>query len=124
MKFHEIKSESLNLITDYSDSSVSIGNKIINHSSIIFPDSMIENIDLQKVSDFNSRNIKKIYDLSPEIILIGSVGDEKITSPDQFNKFYDKNISVEVMNLHAACRTFNILISEQRKVALVLIFKL
>jgi len=58
MKFHEIKSESLNLITDYSDSSVSIGNKIINHSSIIFPDSMIENIDLQKVSDFNSRNIK------------------------------------------------------------------
>ena len=124
MKFHEIKSESLNLITDYSDSSVSIGNKIINHSSIIFPDSMIENIDLQKVSDFNSRNIKKIYDLSPEIILIGSVGDEKITSPDQFNKFYDKNISVEVMNLHAACRTFNILISEQRNVALILIFQL
>ena len=124
MKFHEIKSEALNLITAYSDSSVSIGNKIINRSSIIFPDSVIENIDLQKVSDFNSRNIKKIYDLSPEIILIGSVGDEKITSPDQFNKFYDKNISVEVMNLHAACRTFNILISEQRNVALILIFQL
>ena len=124
MKFHEIKSESLNLITDYSDSSVSIGNKIINHSSIIFPDSMIENIDLQKVSDFNGRNIKKIYDLSPEIILIGSVGDEKITKPDQFKKFYNKNISVEVMNLHAACRTFNILISEQRNVALILIFQL
>jgi uncharacterized protein len=124
MKFHEIKSEALNLITAYSDSSVSIGNKIINRSSIIFPDSVIENIDLQKVSDFNGRNIKKIYDLSPEIILIGSVGDEKITKPDQFKKFYNKNISVEVMNLHAACRTFNILISEQRNVALILIFQL
>ena len=122
MKFHEIKSDEINLITAYSDSSVSIGNKIITQSSVIFPETLIQNILIDEIDDLKQKKINEIFDYSPEIILIGSVKQQKITGPDQFKNFNDKNISVEVMDLKAACRTFNILISEQRKVALLLIF--
>ena len=56
MKFHEIKSDEINLITGYSDSSVSIGNKIITQSSVIFPETLIQNILIDEIDDLKQKN--------------------------------------------------------------------
>ena len=55
MKFHEIKSDEINLITAYSDSSVSIGNKIITQSSVIFPETLIQNILIDEIDDLKQK---------------------------------------------------------------------
>jgi len=121
MKFHEITSDTLNLISAYADHSVSIGNKVITQNSMVFPESIIENISIQEDRDFQ-KMCKAIFDYCPEIILIGNSNNQKHNMHEKFNIFYEKNISVETMNLNAACRTFNILISEERKIVLILIF--
>ncbi len=63
MKFHEIKSDEINLITAYSDSSVSIGNKIITQSSVIFPETLIQNILIDEIDDLKQKKINEIFQM-------------------------------------------------------------
>ncbi len=84
------------------------------------------------INDINESNLKQIRPLEPEIIILGT-GENHLFLPanlicfdlkekNQVSAFLgvenDKNISlnIECMSTAAACRTFNILASENRKV--------
>lgn len=92
------------------------------------------------INDVNEANLLKIKPLKPEIIILGTGKKHSFLPPnlicfnvageDQISSFLgidnNKNISlnIECMNTAAACRTFNILAAEQRKVvAAILIIK-
>jgi uncharacterized protein len=51
-----------------------------------------------------------------ELILIGSGTPGKMITSEQLIVFYEKNLGVEVMNTQAACRTYNLLANEGRKI--------
>ena len=80
---------------------------------------MIFDID---VLYLNQRIIKKSLDATTEIIaeLVSSEKNKIIVKNAQI-LFIEKKIAYENMNFDSACRTFNILLSEQRKVVLILI---
>jgi uncharacterized protein len=56
----------------------------------------------------------------PEILIISTGEKQQFMHPSTYKKYIDLGIGVEFMNNDAACRTYNILLSEQRKVALFL----
>ena len=58
---------------------------------------------------------------SIEILLIGCGEHTKLIEPNLLADVKNAGISVEPMNTGAACRTFNILIAEDRRVAAALI---
>jgi uncharacterized protein len=63
----------------------------------------------------------RILDLEPEIVLLGT-GARQIFPPGEFGaRFLRKGIGVEVMDTGAACRTYNVLAGEQRRVVAVLL---
>lgn len=55
-----------------------------------------------------------------EILLIGYGKQKVFISLEHINPFFQQNIGVESMDTAAACRTYNILASENRKVAAIL----
>tara|TARA_A100001011_G_scaffold373794_1_gene433629 strand:+ start:11 stop:448 length:438 start_codon:yes stop_codon:yes gene_type:complete len=84
------------------------------------------------ITDVNKVNLAKIRSLNPEILILGT-GNKHFFLPqnllcfnlnqeDQISTFLETNdvakssINIECMSTPAACRTFNILAAEERKV--------
>ncbi len=77
------------------------------------------NEDWHHPADVNACRVEDfqlLLDLKPEVVII-STGNSIIFPPaNALQAFYERNIGVEVMTTGAACRTFNVLASEYRKV--------
>jgi len=69
----------------------------------------------------SSVHMPTLLQIKPEILLIGC-GEKKILIPHQkLANLMSENIGIEVMDTAAACRTYNILAAENRKVAAILL---
>ena len=66
------------------------------------------------------QHLDAIFALNPEVVLIGTGVQQVFLSPQRMMLFYQRGIGVEVMNTDAACRTFNVLVSEGRNVVAAL----
>ena len=73
------------------------------------------------VQDIERRHLEKILELAPEVVLIGTGREQVFLPPEQLMVFYERGVGIEVMNTSAACRTFNVLVSESRNVVGALI---
>lgn len=76
---------------------------------------------VKSVRDIERRHLEQILELAPEVVLIGTGRDQVFLPPEQLMVFYERGVGVEVMNTPAACRTFNVLVSESRNVVGALI---
>ena len=66
-------------------------------------------------SDFES-----LRALDPEVVLLGTGARQRFPHPRLSRVLADARIGLEVMNTPAACRTYNILMAEGRKVVAAL----
>jgi uncharacterized protein len=60
--------------------------------------------------------------LDREIVLLGTGRLLRFPRPELLRPLVQAGVGVEVMDVQAACRTYNILASEERKVAAALLF--
>jgi uncharacterized protein len=84
----------------------------------------MKNHSIAQTDQFEQLTIEsceEILALESEIILLGTGSNIKIPDNDIFKAFFKKNKSLEFMDSHAACRTFNILAAEERSVAAAII---
>lgn len=65
-------------------------------------------------------DFERLLALAPEIVLLGTGARQRMPPPELFASFAGRGIGLEVMDNRAACRTFNLLLSEARDVALAL----
>jgi uncharacterized protein len=107
-------------IRSYEPGKLIINDQTYNQSVVI---SMTELILWQPQSfpDLKSEDFQWIADQQPEIFILGTGEKQIFPSGHLFDLLADKNIGVEVMNTAAACRTFNVLASEGRKVIAALL---
>ncbi|MGL4233491.1 MAG: Mth938-like domain-containing protein [Casimicrobium sp.] len=59
--------------------------------------------------------------LDAEIVIIGSGATHRFPKPEALRPLIEARIGFEVMESRAACRTYNVLLSEGRKVGLLLV---
>ena len=105
-----------NMFTAHGAGYVSVNGRRYEHSLVVVPDQL--HIDW-RVSDFESLNeahFSYLLALQPEILLLGTGAQQKFPHPKLFQTLIEAGISVEAMSTSAACRTYNILMSEDRKV--------
>jgi len=57
----------------------------------------------------------------PEIVLLGTGEQQRFPRPEILRPLTEAGIGVEVMTVQAACRTYNILVAEERRVAAALL---
>lgn len=116
------------VIEKYGDGGFTISGDRHEGSVIVFPENVLtwkaeEGCDA--TTEFfaylyeDDANIAAATDL--DMVLLGS-GKAQQTILEQFNTaFRENNIRVEIMDTGAACRTYNILLSEGRKIAAALV---
>jgi uncharacterized protein len=71
--------------------------------------------------DFTVEDFIQLAILAPEIIVLGTGAKQHFPDYDLLQPLINKQIGLEVMATDAACRTYNILMSEGRRVAAALL---
>ncbi|HCI14339.1 MAG TPA: hypothetical protein DFK12_10415 [Gallionellaceae bacterium] len=61
-------------------------------------------------------NFAYFIDLKPDVLLFGTGARQRFAHPRLYRTLTDAGIAVEFMTTPAACRTYNILVAEDRKV--------
>lgn len=90
-------------------------------SVIITPRSLIRDWPPQRLEDIEEHHFETLIELQPEIVLLGSGGTLRWPEPHLTAALQSRRIGVEVMDTAAACRTYNILMADERNVAAALL---
>ena len=125
MKLHLTTAENNNLITAFGMGHdahfVEINNLQYNHNLIVMADKLILDWPATHFASLNEAHFVQIIGLKPEVVLLGTGEKHQFLHPKIIQKLTEVNIPLECMTTAAACRTYNILMSEGRKVAAMLI---
>lgn len=103
-------------ITGYDDDAITI-NETDYHDSLVFSAGSLHTPwAVNSIEDLNSDNLQVIFDLNPEVVLLGTGKQQRFPDPKILAQFGQKGLGLEVMDNGALCRTFNILVAEGRSV--------
>ena len=108
VKLHVPNTAGLNLFTAYGDDYAAVNQEKYSKNLILLPESIIHEWTAATLDTLSETDMQVLLNLGTEIILLGP--------------FAPAGIGLEVMDLQAACRTYNILAAEGRKVAAALLF--
>lgn len=114
-----------NSVQSYDANTVIIATKAYSQSILVTKDNIVLLHDANIVQDINFSWLQHIEPHAKKQISILIIGQNKLNqflTPEQYASFITNNIGVEHMQFGAACRTFNLLLSEKRKIGMVLLF--
>jgi uncharacterized protein len=110
-----------NVVRSYSPSSIKVGDVVLTTSSIVDPNQLIRDWPPRTVEQLTSAHLESILALKPEIVLLGTGAQQKFPSADIAAALMTRGIGFEVMHTGAACRTYNVLVSEDRRAVLAVL---
>jgi len=122
MKLQPAQTEGWNTFTAYGDGYVSVNAVRHTGSLVVLPYQLIEgwttaNFDTLERTDFDF-----LASLDAEIILLGTGDLLRFPRPELLQPLMQTRKGLEVMDIRAVCRTYNVLAGEKRKVAAALLF--
>ncbi|MCK5916930.1 MAG: Mth938-like domain-containing protein [Cocleimonas sp.] len=123
MKFSEEHDDTQFTITGYDDQSVRINDNSFNQGFILTPNHFNSDWQPQTFIDLQAQHLEAIFALQPEVILLGTGIKQVFPEKEIYLNLVNSGIGFEVMNTQAACRTFNILMADDRNVAAALFCK-
>jgi len=123
MKFTLDARSGVNLIRAYSQSELRIGARIIVGSCIVTADTIITDWQSGAADALGAAELEPLLALEPQIVLLGLSTGFAAAPAQARAALAAQGIALEVMDLGAACRTFNILVQEERRVAAALILQ-
>jgi uncharacterized protein len=115
MKLHLTPSTGLKLFSGYGAGYVSINNVRHETSVVVTPEAVTE-WRAGGASTLTAADFGFIADLNPEIVILGTGARQRFPRPELARALAVSGVGLEVMDTRAACRTYNILASEGRKV--------
>lgn len=122
MKLHTSNTADLNLFTAYGDDFVAVNQEKYFANLILLPESIVQEWTSSTMATLTEADMEKLTGLGTEIILLGTGSRLRFPSGALLRPFANAGIGLDVMDLPAACRTYNILAAEGRKVAAALLF--
>jgi len=119
MKLHQAR-QTGNVFTGYGEDYVSINGETIRSSVVVLSD-RLRDWQPRSVDDLSPESMAELAELPVEILLIGTGRKLHFPHPRVLAPVRAAGIGLEVMDTPAACRTYNILRGEDRKVAAALL---
>ncbi len=122
MKLHLSSTAGFNIFTAYGEGYVAVNHRKYEENLIVLPDSVTPDWSTATVATLAAADMDKLLALGAEIVLLGTGSRLRFPAGALVRPFAPAGIGLEVMDLQAACRTYNILAAEGRKVAAALLF--
>ena len=121
MRFTQDSSSGVNLIRSYRAGEIRINDSVLRDAVIVSASALIAQPELRQVSDLAAEHATRILALDPEVVLLGTGQRQTFAAASFSAQFLRAGIGFEVMDTGAACRTFNVLVTEQRRVVALLL---
>jgi len=121
MRFAEDKAAGQNQIKAYGPGEITINDGVYSRSLIVTSDRIIDDWEPQSLDELRPDHLAVLTDLELEIVVLGTGATLHFPSPDITAPLIETAIGLEVMDTAAACRTYDILLSENRRVAAALL---
>ncbi len=110
-------------IRSYRPGFLQVNELTFHHSIVITADTLIDHWPPQSLNELQIDHLTIALEKRPGILLIGTGSTLTFPPIALYGHAINQGISVEIMNTHAACRTYNILVSEGRSVMAALIIR-
>lgn len=94
---------------------------ILMKSAIITPQSVVRDWAPQSLVELTQADLEIFNSIQPEVIILGTGQTLQFPNLKWIAAFHEQGIGFEVMDTGAACRTYNILMSDGRDVAAALL---
>ncbi|KAB2932520.1 MAG: hypothetical protein F9K25_06490 [Candidatus Contendobacter sp.] len=108
-------------ITSYGPDWVRVNQQEFRRSVIVTPERLVSDWPPQTFGELVEGHFEVIADLKPEIVLLGTGGRQRFPRPSLLRSLLERGVGVEIMDTAAACRTYNIIMLEDRRVAAALL---
>lgn len=109
------------VIRAYAPGRINVSDELLTRSFIVAPDRLVADWPPQRFEELTAAHLDAALALEPEILIIGTGATQRFLPGELLAKLAAKGVGVEMMDTAAACRTYNILLSEDRKVVAALL---
>ena len=114
MKFTQQRQDG-NLIRRYAADYIVVGDREIRASCIVSATSLTP-WPPRSVEELSLEHLAPLFELAPEVVVLSTGGTQKFPRASLRAEFATRKIGLEVMEIGAACRTYNVLVGEERRV--------
>ena len=122
MNLQPASNDRQNIFTAYGDGYVQINSTRFSTHLIVLPGQLISDWTSHGFAELTLQDMHALAALDAEIILLGVGWQLRFPRCELLQPFMQARKWLEVMDIPAACRTYNILLDEGRKVAAALLF--
>ena len=112
-----------NIIRSFSAGELRINDAVFTNHVIVSADTIIGNWSPANITDLSTADFAEAIDAAPDVIVFGT-GPIQIFPPGAIiTEILRQGIGFEIMDTGAACRTFNVLVAENRNVVAALLVR-
>lgn len=123
MKLHSTQTQQYQTVSSYDDSGVELNAIRFEQSLIVLPETPPAPWPVTSFDALTTEHFDQIDATRPDVVILGTGARQRFVHPKLTAVLTARRIGVECMDNQAACRTYNILMAEGRKVALALILE-
>jgi uncharacterized protein len=120
MRFTQDTASGINIIRSYGGGELRVNDAVYRGAVIVSATSILAEPGIRSLDDLIGIDVSRIMALDPELVLLGTGPSQIFPAAAYGAQFLRAGIGFEVMDTGAACRTFNVLVGEQRRVAALL----
>lgn len=123
LKLHQDSSGALNTVTGYGAHYVDINLERHESSVVVVPDAPVLEWPVSSFDALSAEHFELVLAAAPEVVVFGTGARLRFPHPRLTAALTARRIGVESMDFMAACRTYNILMAEGRRVAAALLIE-
>jgi uncharacterized protein len=120
VKFH-LQVPSSSLVTGLGEGWIKVGGVEYRDSVVLTPEKVEAGFAPAGFDALGASDFAQLLQYEPEVVLLGTGGQQRFPHPRLLESLTSAHVGVEVMDTRAACRTFNILVGEGRRVVAAVI---
>ncbi|MFO1364063.1 MAG: Mth938-like domain-containing protein [Burkholderiales bacterium] len=121
MKLHLSRAAGTHAFSAYGAGYVAVNGVRYERSLLVLPDRVVADWGPEAFDALAAEHLAALVGLAPEVVLLGTGASLRFPRAEIVRPLVEGRIGLEVMDVQAACRTFNILAAEGRKVAAALV---
>jgi len=115
MRLTDDRSGGAFLVHSYAPGEVRVGDAVLRRSCLISAERLIDDWRPQTLDELQEADLAAVFALQPEIVVLGSGARQRFPDTRLLAAILARGIGCEVMDTGAACRTYNVLVSESRR---------
>jgi uncharacterized protein len=121
LKLHPAAATARNTFSGYGPGYVAVNGTRFDRSLIVLPQRVVTDWPATTFDALAPVHFAALAALGADIILLGTGSTIRFPRPELVRPLVEAHLGLEVMDVQAACRTYNILMAEERNVAAALL---